>query len=210
MEGGRLPASRELAQQLGLNRTTITAAYKLLESDGLIRRHVGRGSFVAPQGQSSLPGLPWPDLLAASGAAPPSPLPPQPGGGKVISFATSRPSEDLFPMASFRSVTDEVLASGEATEILQLGSPAGYEPLRRYLLRLARSLEVARPSDDIVITSGCQQALDLLVRVLISRDDTVLVEDPVYPGIHHVLARAGARLLSSKTPSSTNPTIWES
>src|SRR5208283_2690297 len=50
--GERLPATRELAGQLGLNRTTISAAYALLEEQGLIQGHVGRGSFVAPR-----PGL---------------------------------------------------------------------------------------------------------------------------------------------------------
>ena len=45
-KGSRLPATRELAGQLGLNRTTVSAAYALLESDGLIAGHVGRGSFV--------------------------------------------------------------------------------------------------------------------------------------------------------------------
>ena len=45
--GARLPATRELAGQLGLNRATVSAAYDLLESEGLIRGHVGRGSFVS-------------------------------------------------------------------------------------------------------------------------------------------------------------------
>src|SRR5579885_939631 len=47
VRGGRLPATRELAGQLGLNRTTVSAAYELLEQEGLITGHVGRGSFVA-------------------------------------------------------------------------------------------------------------------------------------------------------------------
>src|SRR5271156_2134502 len=46
-KGSRLPATRELAGQIGLNRTTVSAAYALLESEGLITGHVGRGSFVS-------------------------------------------------------------------------------------------------------------------------------------------------------------------
>src|ERR1700735_5342262 len=54
--GDRLPATRELAGQLGLNRTTVSAAYELLESEGLIAGHVGRGSFVT--GRIGSPGEP--------------------------------------------------------------------------------------------------------------------------------------------------------
>src|SRR6266702_8153211 len=63
--GSRLPATRELAGLLGLNRTTISAAYELLESEGLISGQVGRGSFVtgAPDHDS---GLDWRTLLERS------------------------------------------------------------------------------------------------------------------------------------------------
>src|SRR6266849_11021487 len=60
--GARLPATRELAGRLGLNRTTVSAAYELLETEGLITGHVGRGSFVAdlPEARS---GLAWREIL---------------------------------------------------------------------------------------------------------------------------------------------------
>src|SRR6202171_3914344 len=60
--GSRLPATRELAGQLGLNRTTVSAAYELLETEGLITGHVGRGSFVADNPPKRTQ-LNWPDLL---------------------------------------------------------------------------------------------------------------------------------------------------
>src|ERR1700692_1930296 len=68
--GARLPATRELAGLLGLNRTTISAAYELLESEGLISGQVGRGSFVtgAPDRDH---GLDWRTLLAPSVSTPP-------------------------------------------------------------------------------------------------------------------------------------------
>src|ERR1700680_3504443 len=61
--GERLPATRELAGLLGLNRTTISAAYELLEADGLISGHVGGGSFVAGGSTAPAEGLDWPALL---------------------------------------------------------------------------------------------------------------------------------------------------
>src|SRR5579864_2324320 len=170
-KGGRLPATRELAGQLGLNRTTISAAYELLESEGLITGHVGRGSFVAgsPTRES---GVPWNDILETS----PSISPAAPTSTPIAGFSSSRPSEHLFPLEAFRESCAEVIQSSEAQTILQLGSPSGYAPLRRYLLDLARAEGVARDSDDILITSGCQQAFDLIQRTVVGNGETVLLE----------------------------------
>jgi 2-aminoadipate transaminase len=88
-----------------------------------------------------------------------------------------------------------VLGGADASAILQLGSPAGYPPLRHHLLAAARREGVARASDDLIITNGCQQALDLIQRVLVRPGDTVLVEDPVYPGLKNLFLKAGAQLV---------------
>src|SRR5579862_4785632 len=168
--GHRLPATRELAGQLGLNRTTVSAAYALLESEGLIAGHVGRGSFVTGRAKAAM------DVSAPA------------------SFSRSRPSELLFPLEEFRKTCAEVIASDDAAAILQLGSPAGYPALRHYLLDEARAEGTARESDDILITSGCQQAFDLLQRT-VGQGSTVLIEDPVYLGVRSVFERAGARLV---------------
>ena len=83
-KGERLPATRELAGTLGLNRTTVSAAYELLESEGLISGQVGRGSFVAGSQIELSVGLDWDELLAPLLATPPSPPSAQTG---IISFA---------------------------------------------------------------------------------------------------------------------------
>jgi len=188
--GERLPATRELAGSLGLNRTTVSAAYELLEADGLISGHVGRGSFVTGSPVADQSGFDWETLLHA-------PLPP---AGPVlakggISFATSRPAERLFPLDDLRASCDEVLRGSGLASILQLGSPAGFEPLRRHLLHEGQRLGTVKAGDDLIITSGCQQALDLIARVLIRPGDKVALDDPVYPGLKHLLAQAGASLL---------------
>src|SRR5881628_3264082 len=162
--GARLPATRELAGLLGLNRTTVSAAYELLESDGLISGQVGRGSYVTGGDPPAAgEGLNWRSILEASHVlpAPPIPAPAQ----DAISFSVSRPSEELFPVDDFRASCEEVMAGPDFGSVLQLGSPGGYEPLRQYLLEAARREGVLRPGDDLMITSGCQQALDLVRRV---------------------------------------------
>jgi len=184
--GERLPPTRELAGQLGLNRTTVQSAYDLLESAGLISGQVGRGSFVCSTAPPA--GIDWAKLL-----------PPLPARAAVpdaeISFSTSRPAELLFPLEEFRATCSEVIHSEEAQSILQLGAPAGYAPLRRYLLERGRQEGVVREGDDILITSGCQQAFDLLQHVLASHGETVLIEDPVYAGLRAVLGRAEAKVI---------------
>ena len=172
-DGARLFPTRELAEQLGLNRTTVSAAYDLLAAEGLISGQVGRGSFVTYKGASGRP-------IAAD---------------DVISFAASRPSELLFPIEDFRKTCDEVIHGADAVSILQLGAPSGYGPLRRYLLEQARREGLAGPDDDIAITSGCQQAVDLIQRTLVAPGDVVVTEDPVYPGLRHAFARSGARIV---------------
>jgi len=59
----------------------------------------------------------------------------------------------------------------------------------------ARSRGLLREDDDLIVTNGCQQALDLLQRLLVKPGEAVLVEDPIYPGMRSVFARAGVRLL---------------
>ena len=187
--GERLPPTRELAGLLGLNRTTVAAAYELLESDDLIAGHVGRGSYVTGGEAQSSETLNWSTILgpAPAGAA-------QPVFAGAISFAVSRPSEDLFPVDDFRASCQEVMAGPDFPSVLQLGSPRGYEPLRQYLIESAQREGVMRPGDDLIITSGCQQALDLVRRVLIRPGDHVFIEEPVNPGLKNLFAEGGAEL----------------
>jgi 2-aminoadipate transaminase len=195
LPGDRLPPTRELSAKLGLNRTTVSAAYDLLEESGMIKGSVGRGSFVCapPPNTQNVPAqnepnsLNWSHALGAAfststGAS-------RPG---TINFSASRPSEHLFPVDEFRACCEEVLHGPRLRSLLQLGSPSGYEPLRHYLLQRA---EFADPSDDILITNGCQQAVDLLRRALVRPGAKVAIEEPVYPGLKNLFLESGADLI---------------
>ena len=105
--GDRLPPTRELAVKLGLNRTTVSAAYEVLESEGLIKGEVGRGSYVSGTPRIRTEVLNWSRALTASvstGAGTPA--------TGVINFSSSRPSEKLFPLEEFRESCREVLRAG--------------------------------------------------------------------------------------------------
>ncbi len=185
--GDRLPPTRELAGQLGLNRTTVSAAYELLEHEGLIKGEVGRGSYVCDPSKARGDVPDWSRMLTASVST---------GTGRaatgVINFTSSSPSDKLFPMEEFRQCCREVLESPELKTLMRLGSPGGYEPLRRYLLDRAMQSGIARESDDILVTNGCQQALDLLRRALVRPGAKVAIEEPVYPGLKNLFLEAGA------------------
>src|SRR5215475_1155487 len=137
--GERLPPTRELAGLLGLNRTTVSAAYEMLEAQGLIAGQVGRGSFVTG-GPAAKAGVDWPAILPHGNST-------ASFSREEISFVMSRPSRDLFPLDDFRASCSAVMARQDLADILQLGSPSGYEPLRKRLLKEACLLSQAAPTD---------------------------------------------------------------
>jgi len=203
--GDRIPASRELAGQLGVHRTTIANAYADLESEGLIQGHVGRGTFIrgdAPVRQiSAAPraivasGLRWEALFADErGDDSLARLMPEvPENG--IAFVTARPSGEYFPLEDFRRCCNSVLKT-DGRRILQLGSSEGYEPLKSALVELLRSEGMNVPQDQMLITDGCQQSLDMLCKAFLRPGDCVAIENPAYPGAIALLSAARVRCLA--------------
>ena len=101
----------------------------------------------------------------------------------IISFAGGIPDPALFPVAEANAAYAEVLGStGLAGSGLQYSVSEGYLPLRQWLVKHMAGLGVACAEDNIVITSGSQQALDFLGRLLLSPGDTALVTAPTYLG----------------------------
>lgn len=192
--GARLPASRDLATRLGINRNTVTSAYEALATKARIHSHVGQGTFVAESAPPPATSLRWSFSRAAQAAREwvRSPtegsLHPDP-----IDFATLVPDEDLFPVEPFRVVLDEVLAE-QGKRLLQYGPAAGYPPLRSYIAeRLAhRGVEVT--PDHVLVVNGSQQALDLICRTLLDPGDPVVVESPTYTIVLPLLAQYGAAI----------------
>ena len=99
----------------------------------------------------------------------------------VISFAGGLPAPDVFPIQEFREAADVVLTEmGESA--LQYGTTEGYQPLREMIARNAAKYGIQISADNVLITTGSQQALDLLGRIFINRGDRILVESPTYLG----------------------------
>lgn len=100
---------------------------------------------------------------------------------EVISFAGGMPAPELFPIEQFKEATDVVLTE-MGDRALQYGTTEGYQPLREMLARNAGKYGIRISADNVLITSGSQQALDLLGRIFLNRGDQVLVESPTYLG----------------------------
>lgn len=100
----------------------------------------------------------------------------------VISFAGGLPNRDLFPVEALKEAACEVFDT-EGREVLQYGSSEGHSGLRQYIserYRLKTGLDI--PVDDILVTSGSQQGLDLLGKVLLNDRDALVLEEPGYLG----------------------------
>ncbi len=138
--------------------------------------------------------LPFPLSTLARGARPSPirelfPLIRRPG---MISFAGGLPAPDAFPVEAFAACA-EVLAT-RGRELLQYGASEGAPELREVLLEgMAAHLGRELAGDELLVTTGSQQGLDLLARALLDPGDPVLVEAPTYPGAIHSLRNAGAR-----------------
>jgi GntR family transcriptional regulator/MocR family aminotransferase len=211
--GSRLPATRDLARELGLSRNTVIEAYRQLVDEGYAQARIGAGTRVAsalPETRTTV------DRAHEPGAAPAAPAVPRlsregrrglaasPRGG--LSWALPRRSleydfrygEPAFgdlPLATWQRLVVRHLRRASARR-LAYTPPGGAPELRRALAdHLARARGVRCAPEQVVVTRGTQQAIDLVARVLVDPDDRVAIEEPHYSGISLRLAAAGARLV---------------
>lgn len=208
VEAGRLPAGvklppiRQLAAELNVNRETVAAAYRELETLGLTTSGVGRGTFVVERPAATAtpssddgpavqrPFLPLLSRAAVATAGLPAVDYAAPAGAVHLERLVPDPS--LYPVEPFRRAVAHVLGH-DGRALLDYGDPRGHDGLRRTLVaRLARA-GIEADVDDVVITSGSTQALSLGVRAFCDPGDAVAVESPTYPGALATLAALGAR-----------------
>jgi 2-aminoadipate transaminase len=112
----------------------------------------------------------------------------------VVSFAPGYPDPALFPWDELREIAGELLTGADGS-VLQYGPTRGYRPLLETAVEILRERQIASTLDELMITSGSQQGLDLVARVLISPGDVVLVELPAYTGAISAFKNAQAELV---------------
>ncbi len=208
--GQPLPPTRELATRLAVSRNTVSAAYDRLSGEGFVAGRIGAGTYVtgtphptagvrgtAAPGDADDPGR----ALAASGPLRPRaiwdelPDPPNLTAHWRYDFRTGMPDAGLFPYQTWRAlVTRELRVSAVGTGTY--ADPAGELGLRAAIARyIGVSRAVRADPDDVVVTNGMQQALDLLARVLLPPGRVVAVEDPGYLPPVHLLRSHGAEVV---------------
>ena len=213
--GDRIPASRELALQLGVHRTTVANAYAELESEGLIQGHVGRGTFIrsAGQPQKVTPpppalggngGVRWESLFADERSDEVLNRLTDSSHNHAVSFVMARPAEEFFPAEELRACCNAVLRR-ESAQILRLGPSDGYPPLKKVLGELIRGEGIPAQDENLLITDGCQQALDLLCKAFLRPGDSVVLENPTFPGAIAIFASARVRCLGVPVRTSPEP-----
>jgi GntR family transcriptional regulator / MocR family aminotransferase len=201
----RLPSTRDLAEQYGLSRGTAIAAYAQLTSEGYVEGTVGSGTYVS----AVLPD----DLLQAAprsraiDAQPPGAarrfsefatrvVPFRPHElGPGCAFRPNAPALDQFPTELWGQLAARTIRRASA-KLLLGGDPMGYPPLREAIADyLARSRGVNCRSEQVMIVSGTQEALDLVARLVLDPGDRVCLEDPGYGGASGVFGAVGARVV---------------
>jgi len=196
--GDLLPPSRELARRLGVSRTTVTLAYDRLAGESFVEPRLGSGTFVGElgartpdqtragqTGRALRPRTVWDSIS----------LPPPLDRRARFDFRTGLPDATLFPHEQWRRLMARQLRS-EASAAGAYSHPAGHRGLREAIARhIGISRGVDTSADNVTVTNGTQQALDILARVLLAPGDRVAVEDPGYPPPKHLFTSLGARVV---------------
>ncbi len=195
LEGERLPASRDLARALEVNRATVHQALQILKREGWIETNKGGGTRVARRSSAGPvlgPAPAW-DRIASSLllriiSDPPAAEP----AGATYDLSRLAPDERDFPAAAFAALLAEVARDGA---LLAYGSPFGYRPLRETLAHRLNRRGIPADPDALLIVNGAQQGLDLITRALVDPLDAVAVESPSYAGALSLFRAHRARLL---------------
>jgi 2-aminoadipate transaminase len=191
--GARVPPERTLAQQLKISRTTVVSAYRELESRGLLRGYVGRGTFVCAAPEPEGTPFAWRGKIAAaalrSSDSTLRDVVRRSSDARLLSLAAGEPALDRFPNEAFLEAVTHALRT-DPTAAWGHGATEGQPAFRD---AIADRYDV--PRESVLILSGAQQGLDLLARCLIDPGDAVILDRPGYLGAIQSFRAAGAKLI---------------
>jgi GntR family transcriptional regulator/MocR family aminotransferase len=214
--GTRLASTRAFAVDLGVSRFTVVTAFASLIAEGYVTTTHGGGTFVARtlpeqmmrvrppqrpvQAKAARPArsaLVNPPALSARGQALSAVVitGPRNRTGEPRPFRPRRPPLECFPFALWARIVRRQWRTFQY-ELLDYGDPAGYRPLRESIAAHVEATRGVRcAADQVIVTSGAQQAFDLLSRLLLDPGDPVWIEEPGYLDLRGALVAAGARLV---------------
>src|SRR5919112_5128617 len=196
--GEKLPTTRALAAEAGVNHLTAARVYRRLAELGYVTASVGRGTFVRSlvpaaadeQGDDwqvwAMPDRPqtYPEQVMDDAFR----LATDPG---IISLSTGWPSPRLYPIDELAEITADVFREEGGAAISYL-TAEGLYPLRE---QIAKKWRFATDPEEIIVTSGARQAIDLVCRALLEPGDVAVVESPTFIGLLSSLRATGARVI---------------
>jgi GntR family transcriptional regulator/MocR family aminotransferase len=198
--GERLTPTRELATALAVSRSTVTVAYENLLAEGFATSHTGAGTFVSDHLEAKHPASKtrrstvraiklravWETISLP---------PPAFFRSARFDFRTGFTDASLFPHRTWRRVVARALRSREMAAS-GYEHPAGNRDLRAAIARhIGISRSVSGSADDIIVTNGTQQALDIVARLLLEAGDVIAMEDPGYRPPRYLFQALGARVI---------------
>lgn len=185
----KLPSIRKLSKNLGINNVTVVSAYNLLEKEGYVYSVKGSGTYIKKIPlEMEIPYLEEGDMeLMTSGILPIS--------KDSINLASVSPTPDFFPIEDFKKSLVEVLDRDKGSAFLY-SEVIGYDPLRASISKfLLENYNTKVSKEEILITSGGQQGLDIVAKTLISPGDHILVENPTYFAAMSAFKSRGAKII---------------
>lgn len=206
--GEKLPTTRELASAAGVNPMTAARVYRRLAERGYVVATVGRGTFVrtlppfaagdADDEWQALVLPPWRHSArerslqtAMRSAAPGSP-------DGVITMGIAMPAPETLPTAELATAATDLFEE-LGPRVLGVTDVEGMPELREQLALIGRRTGFAESEEEILVTTGARQAIDLVARTLLVPGDVVCTESPTFAGTLSSFEAAGARLIAVPT-----------
>lgn len=203
--GEKLPTTRALAAEAGVNHLTAARAYRRLAELGYVTASVGRGTFVrtlTPDAEAAhgdewqayaLPdrAITYQDQVLGDAFR----LAREPG---MISLSTGHPSPRLYPVEELQRITADVFREEGGDAIAYL-TPDGLPDLREQIALRGRRQGFAGDADEVIVTSGAQQGIDLVSRTILEPGDVAAIESPGFAGMLGAFRATGARVVGVPT-----------
>ncbi|PAB55916.1 MocR-like pyridoxine biosynthesis transcription factor PdxR [Anaeromicrobium sediminis] len=201
-----LPSERELSDMIKVNRSTIIKAYQELKSEGLIASEVGKGTYVVYTDEienneklhNFINRFYWDEIYSESSKQnygdSISKIMKTDHGQRIISLSGGIPCPDSFPEEELKKIHMNLVEND--MEKVFLHSPVdGYMPLKNEISNLLLNRGIKASPKEIMISSGSQQGLDLIVRTFINSGDVVLVEEPTFFAALQLFKTIGAKVI---------------
>jgi GntR family transcriptional regulator / MocR family aminotransferase len=203
--GSKLPSRIAFARKYRVSMGTVIVAFDRLLKQGYVDTRVGRGTYVRAVLPDAHPGLSAPRARAPARAAPRAlsargrlltaqPFPKLFSNRSVETFRLTCPMLDAFLVQTWNRLAERRM-NGTAHELSAHGEPLGFPPLRAAIAEyIADTRGVRCTTGEVVVTSGTQESLDIVARLLLDPGDQVWMEDPGYPAAGALLRAHGAEL----------------